>query len=280
MWQGLMLVATISFAVARLMQRALLKNEKHDAITYSIYFQLLVSFIILPAALLNNFAIPSLEWVWQQFILMIFLYGFFGICFYKAIKQTPVSEVMIIAATAPIWTAITSILFLGDIMDFKKLSGVVLAVIGVVFVFYQKHKFRLHEGHLYAFLSTVFLGSALTNDSFLLRYFNHTTYSFLYYFLPSLFIALINPKKTLSIKPLLSKNASLKFFIPAVLYAVSSLLTNMSLKIGAQASQVSVLMQLSPIFTIALGVIFLNERENLIRKLIGGIIVIIAVLLI
>lgn len=280
MWQGLMLIAAISFSVARLMQRALLKDSRHDPVTYSICFQFLVALIILPIALFNNFTIPPLSAIWPQLILMSVLYGTASVFFYLALKQTQISEVMIIAATGPIWTTITSIIFLGDRTSFLKIIGVMLAVIGVAFVFYQKRKFTFHKGHFCAFLSILFFGMGLTNDSFLLRHFNQTTYSFLYYFLPGVFIVLINPKKILHIKIFIIKNSSLGFFIPAVLSAVGSLLVNTSFQMGVQVSQVSVMLQLSPIFTIALGAIFLNERENLMRKLIGGIIVVIGVLMI
>lgn len=276
----LMLAAAISLAVARIIQRTLLKDNKYDPITFTIYFNILVSLIILPIAFLNSFTFPSLSSIWLQLILMIFLYGFFGISFYKAIKNTPISEVMVIAATAPIWTTVTSILFLGDEVSPVKLLGVVLAVTGVVFVFYQKRSLRIHSGHFYAFLSTVFIGSALTNDSFLLGNFNLNTYSLLSYLLPGLFIALIYPKKLMGITTLLTKNTGIKFFITGVLYAITSLLVNTSFQTGAKAAQVGVMMQLSLIFTIALGAIFLNERENLIRKLIGGIIVVTGVLMI
>ncbi len=280
MWQLLILMATISFAVARLLQRLLLKDGKLDAFTYSIYFPLLVALIILPIALLTNFAIPDLSRIWLQLLFMILLYAFANIFFYKAVARTPISEVMIIAATAPIWTTIISIFFLGYKLDFIKLLGVVLAVVGVFIVFYQKRKFKFHKGHYYAFLAQVFYGIALANDSYLLKHFSQTTYSFLYFFLPSLFIVLINPKKLSGIKLFITKAAGFKFLVPAILYAAGALLINTSFQIGAKASQVGVMLQLSPIFTVALGAIFLYERDNLFKKLVGGIIVIIGVLLI
>lgn len=275
-----MLGAALSFAVARTIQRVLLKDEKHDAFVYTIYFELLVALIILPVALFNNFSVPPLGGIWPQFILMILLYGLANIFFYKAVKLTPISEVMIIAATSPIWTTITSVIFTGEDMNLKKLLGVFLAVIGVAFVFYQKRKLKLHIGHFYAFLSQVFFGIQLTNDKFLLQFFNQTSYSFLYYLLPGLFIASIYPKKLSGIKSLLRKNARFGFVMPAILYATGSLLANTSFQIGAQASQVGVMFLLIPIFTVALGTIFLNERENLVRKLIGAVIVVLGVLMI
>lgn len=280
MWQILMFLATFSFAFARLIQRSLLKDGKHDSYTYSIYFQLLVAFLILPVALLTNFTIPALGEIWPQMLLMILLYGFANIFFYLAVKQTPISEVMVIAATMPVWTALTSTIFLGDKLNFIKFLGIALAVLGVAVVFYQKNELKLNKGHLYAFLSIISFGFALTNDSFLLKHFNQATYSFLFFLLPGLFLALINPKKISNIKPLFADNSRAKFIGSAVLYATAALLINTSLKIGAQASQVGVMLQLSPIFVIALGAIFLNEKDNLVKKLVGGIIVVIGVLLI
>lgn len=276
----MMLAATISFSVARLIQRSLLRDGKHDPITYSVFFQLIVPLIILPISLFSNFVIPPLSVIWPQLILMTVLYGTASVLFYLSIKQTQISEVMVISATGPIWTTVTSVLFLGDKISYLRVLGVVFAVAGVAFVFYRKQRFMFHKGHLYAFLSILFFGIGLTNDSFLLRYFDPTFYSFLYYFLPGLFIALIFPKKVLDIKAYIIKNSSLRLFIPALLAAAGSLLVNSSFQIGALASQAGVMMQLIPIFTIALGAIFLNERENLFRKLIGGIVVVIGVLLI
>lgn len=274
-----MLIATLSFAIARLVQRSLLKDGKHDTYTYSIYFQILVALIILPIALINNFSLPSLEGLWLQMLLMVLLYGFANVFFYLAVKSTPISEVMVIFATMPVWTTLTSVIFLGETLNIAKVFGVLLAVIGVALVFYQKSKLQLEKGHLYALLATILFGLALTNDASLIRHFNASTYSFIFFLLPGLFLGVINPKKLFLVKAFLERNSIVKFFATSALYALAAILINTSLKIGAQASQVSVMLQLSPIFTIALGAVLLNEREKLVKKLIGGVIVVAGVLL-
>lgn len=279
MWFFLALFGTFNFAITRVLQRFLLKDGKHDSVAYSIYFQLLVAFIILPFALINGFVIPNLSSLWPFLALMTVLYGFANSFSYISIRRIPISEFMIIMGTVPVWTTLTSIPLLGESTSVNKFIGIALTVIGVSYVFYTGKKLAMNKGHLYAFLASLCFGFAFTNDAFLLNSFNVLTYSVTYFLLPAIFLMVIYPKNVKLGKSLLSNKEKYKFLASGIFFAIAALSINFSYKLGGEISQITSILQLSPILAVILGIILLKERDNLLKKLIGAGIVILGVFL-
>ena len=182
MWLTLTILATVCFAVARLLQKSILNNPKHDPIAYAIYFQLLVGVVLLPVALMHGFALPSYEHLGIALVTTAILYCLVNIFTYNSLKHIPVSEFTIIFATAPIWTLISSALFLNESTDFFKIFGILLTIAGIIVTFYTGKKLRLTRYHLFAFLAAMIFGFTYTNDAYMLKHFSVPTYSFLYFF--------------------------------------------------------------------------------------------------
>lgn len=279
MWIILTLIALVSFSFARILQKSLLTRES-DSIAYALYFQFLVAIIIFPVAIFNGFKIPPLQHIWFNLILMILLYGFANIFSYLSLKFTPVSEFIILLSTIPIWTVLTSIPILHESVSPFKIIGIILALIGVISVFYSINKIHLNIGHFFSFITAILFGVAYTNDAILLHYFSATTYSVIYFLLPALFVAIVYPNKIGRLGYYLKKHNILKFFATALLFAIAAVSINTSYKLGGEISQISTIVQLNSILTVFLGIFLLNEKENLLRKIIGGIIVIAVIVLI
>ena len=279
MWLILVFVATVCFAIARVLQKSLLNNVNHDPITYAIYFQLVVAMLVLPIALFNGFSIPPLGQIWPNLLLTAFLYCLGNIFSFRSLKKIPVSEFTILAATIPIWATLTAVLFLHESAHPIKLLGVLLTVAGIVAAFYTGKKFALTKGHYAALLAAIAWGCAFTNDAYLLHSFNASTYSFVYWFWPGIVLGALYYKKLRGISHFV-KNGVWKFLAPAALFALASLAINTSYKLGAEASQLATIIQFGTIITIIFGVVFLGEKENLAKKILGGLIVILGVILV
>lgn len=280
MWLILVTFAIFGFSMSRIIQKRLLSGDKQDSISYAIYLQLLVALILLPIAILNGFKIPPLNSIWINIVLMIFLYSFVNIFSYSALKKIQVSEFIVIMATAPIWNALASIPLLHESTGIVKISGIILTFVGIAFVFYKRGKMNFNIGHFLAFLSALLFALAFTNDAILLHSFNSSTYSSINFALPALFVALIYPKKTLKLKSLIDKKSRLNFFLSALFYGLAALAVNTGYKLGGEISQISSILQLNIILTIIFGILFLKERENMPRKIIGGMIVVLGAILV
>lgn len=280
MWLLLAIVALFCQSIFWLIVRTILKEKEYSSIAFTIYFDLFIGIILLGFALFNGFSIPPLNHIWLNLIGMIILYAVIDIFQYLSLRYTPISEFIIIRATVPIWTALISIPILHESTNPTKIMGIILSVVGVLVIFYKNKKFHLHQGHLFVFISAVLYGFAFTNDAILLHHFNSVTYSSLFFLLPPFLIATVYPNKLLKINFFLKRNTLIKFFFAAIPLAIWSLAVNTSYRLGGEISQISTITQLSTILTIILGIFLLKEKENIGRKVIGGIIIITVIILI
>ncbi len=81
-------------------------------------------------------------------------------------------------------------------------------------------------------------------------------------------------------KPLLEEKTLLRLGILGVFYAVSAITIFLAYQVGRNAAQIAPLNQTATIVTVILAIIFLNERSDLARKIIGAIVSFIGVVLI
>ncbi len=279
MWFELVLLSTVFIAVARIIQKTLLTSDKDDPITYAIICQLGVALFLLPIVLFNGFTFPPLETVWPWLLLTALFYTVGNIFSFRAFKAIPVSEFIILESTTPIWTAITSSMFLGESTNSIKLLGIALTIAGIVIAFYSKKKINFGKAHIATLISAVAFGFAFTNDAYLLQSFDTYTYSFIYWLWPGLVLGVMYHKKLKGVTHFLKKGLW-KLFAPSALFAAYSLALNSSYKLGGEISQIATITQFSTILTIFMGAALLKERTRLTQKVIGGIVVVLGVILV
>lgn len=279
MWLLLSISAMIFIAGGRIVQKSILNHDKHDPITYAIYFQLFVAILLFPVAIANGFSFPPLEKVGFGLLLTVFLYCFGNILVFHSLKKIPISEFTILVSTTPIWTTLTSSIFLHESTNPTKLLGVLATVCGIIIVFYRGKKFSMDKEHYFTLVGAISFGCATTNDAALLHYFNATTYSFLYFLLPCIALSMIYRKKLRGVSHFV-KNGLLKFLAPSIFFAGAALAINTAYKIGGEISQIQTIVQANTILIIIFGIVFLNERERLTQKLIGGAVVFAGILLV
>jgi drug/metabolite transporter (DMT)-like permease len=279
MWLELALLSTVFWAAARIIQKSLFTSDDADPITYAIYCQLGVALFLLPVIAFTGFHFPPIQTVWPWLLLTALFYSLGNILSFRALKTIPVSEFTILEATIPIWTALTSTIFLGESASIAKLLGVLFTVGGIIVAFYDKKRLTFSKAHIATLLSAVAFGCAFTNDAYLLQTFDATTYSLVYWLWPGVVLGLVYYKKLKGVGHFV-KQGLWKFLAPSALFAAASLAINHSYKLGGEISQIATIVQFGTIVTIVMGSIFLKERTRLPQKLLGGIIVVLGVILV
>ena len=278
-WQILLLISVISYSISILLQRVLMKDDQNDPIAYSIVYQLFTGILIGIYALFNGFIVQGFIPLIPNFILMIVLYGAGNIFVWQALKIIDVSEFTIIFASRAFWTIIGAIIFLGESLSLKQVIGIILIIFSIVLVFWKKQKFSLNRGFVFAFLGALLWGIAFTNDFLVVNSFDVLSYLTIAFILPALAIWMIFPKSTVKMKPLLERKTLWKMGLLGILYAVSTITIFLAYQIGQNATQIAPLNQVSTIIIVILSAIFLKERTDLLRKLLGAIISFIGVFL-
>lgn len=271
-WQILLSISVITYSISVLLQRVLLKNDKSDPIAYSIVFQLLTGILIGIYAVLNGFSTPNLVPLIPNLVLMTILYGAGNVFIFNALKMIDASEFTIVFASRALWTIIGAIIFLKESFSAQQSLGTFLIIASIILVSWKKQKFTFSKGFIFSILAALSFGFAFTNDAFIVNNFDVPSYLTIAFIIPSLAVWAIYPKSTVKMKPLFEKKTLMKLGLLGVFYAISSITIFLAYQVGKNASQIAPLNQTATIITVMLSVVFLKERSDLLRKLIGAII--------
>ena len=203
---------------------------------------------------------------------MTILYGAGNVFISSALKIVDASEFTIVFASRALWTIIGAIIFLKESFSTQQVLGTILIILSVVLVSWKKQKFSFSKGFIFSVLAALSFGLAFTNDAFIVNNFDVPSYLTIAFILPSLAVLAIYPKSTAKMKPLFEGKTLLKLGLLGVFYAVSAITIFLAYQVGKNASQIAPLSQTATIITVVLSVIFLKERTDLLRKLLGAII--------
>ena len=278
-WQILVAISVVTYSISVLLQRLLLKNNKVDSVAFSIIFQLFTGILILVYALIRGFSTPNLIPLLPNLALMIILYGAGNVLIFKALKAVEASEFTIVFATRSLWTILAAILFLGESFSSKQLLGTGFILSSVALVSWQKG-LKLNRGTLISLLAALVFGLAFVNDAFIIRNFDVPSYLALAFIFPALAIWAITPASTGKMKSMLTNDFLQKLSLLGVLYATSAITIFLAYKVGRNAAQIAPLNQTATIVTVVLAIIFLKEKAQLARKIIGAIFSFIGVVLV
>lgn len=255
-------------------------KEEGDAHAYSIAFQLLGSVVIGLFALTQGFILPPLkEYGWGYVLISIF-YGMGTLFLFNAYKYLEASEVTILTATRTIVTIVSAVVILGEVFSLQKGVGVVLILFSVVLVTWHTKKMKFNKGVFFALGMSICYGLGVTTDTFLLRSTNIFSYLTLGFFLPGVFLIILNPKKLLLVTTFLKPKPFFKLALMTSCYGVAALFFFQGIISGGGASGATPVLQTTVIMTVILGAVFLKERDHIIRKIVGALLVVCGVILI
>lgn len=274
-WLIFTLISAFTLSLSRILQRIMLKDESIDSFSFSFVFPVMVSLVIFAYTLLTGIVeFPNLIPVWFNVLLMIIFYGVGSVCIYQAYKSSPASEVSIIFSSSSAWSVLAAVVILGETLSSKNMLGVLSIIFGICVINYQKSKWKIEPGHIYALLAALMFGFAFSNDVMILKVFHSVPpYVFLAFILPSLAIFLYRPSLIKTVPPLFSKKNIGKLMFTAAIYAISSISMYTAYRMGGKASSISPIQQTNVVMTVILSYFVLNEKDKLLQKIIGTILV-------
>lgn len=279
-WQILVVIATISYSISVVLQRVLMKDKDSDPIAFSIVFQFLVGILIGIYACIKGFSLPNLTPFIPNLILVGVFYGLGNMFVFKALKTIDASEFTIVFASRTIWIVLGAIIFLKESFSLQQTIGTLLIIGSIVLISWKKKKIALGSGIWTALLAAVFMGAGFTNDAFLVSSFDVPSYLTIAFIIPAIFMLVIYPKSIKAMKFILTKENILKLVILTAIYGSSAITIFLAYQVGKNASQIAPLNQTSTILTVILSMIFLGEKSDYLKKIIGAVISFIGVLLV
>lgn len=281
-WQVLILLSVLFNAVAVVLQRVVLREQNSDPVAYSIVFQLISGSIIGAFGwVTGNLQFPpDIAKILLFMGLMIVLYGFGNVFIFQALKAIEASKFTILFATRTLFTILASTLFLNESLNTTQWIGALLILFSVILVTVENTKITFGKWEFFTLLAAAAFGFEVTNDRYILTMFPLYTFVSLAFVLPALMMWMVNVGRTQKIFELFHKTNLIRICSMAVVYAVSAILFFSSLQIAPNSSQVITINLTSVVVTVLLAVVFLGERKNLFRKLLGATLCFIGLLLV
>lgn len=278
-WFLLSILHALGMAISNIFRKIIMKNDKSDPIASGILFQLLGALIVVIFAISTGFTIPPIQKYPINFAIQGIFWGCATLCLFKAYKYIDASEVTIIVALESIITIVAAVIFLKEAFSFVNIIGTLLVIFSVIYVSIASGKMAFNKGVIYAVLYSLFAGFAVVNDAFMLRYVDVFSYLVIGWLSPGLFLIFLQPSSVKKVYLLIKSKIIVKYFIFTLIYVLAGFAFFFALSKGGQASQVNTITQASVILTVILSVIFLKEKDHLLKKFICAILVTIGVIL-
>lgn len=270
-WQLLILLSVFTYSVSVLLQRVLVKDDKSDPVAFSIVFQFITAaFIGAYGLLTHQLSIPPLGPYMWYLLLMTLFYSLGNYFLFSSLKHIEASKFTIIFATRALFAVLMSTVILHESLNIIQWVGALLIFAGVVLVSGNVKRLTFSRNELYALLAALFFGLAVVNDKIVLRSFPVIPYVFIGFITPGIGIALLRIRSVRHVPIFVRGKNLLKMVILCGIYTVSALAYFFGLQLSTNTSAVSTMNLTNVIVTVLLAIIFLRERTDWVKKLIGA----------
>ena len=160
-----------------------------------------------------------------------------------------------------------------------KFIGAMLIIFSNIIIFYKKGKFEFNKYLLLGVLANISFTIALFLDVNISDNFNLPFYVALTLIIPALLIMIFERIKPSEIKEEFKSGNKKAILITAIFWGISIIFQLRAYQLG-NVTVIAPLCALTVITNVILGYLFLNEKDNLIRKILAAILIIISILLI
>ncbi len=278
-WLYYSLGAALCFASLGILSRIVSVDSKNPR-ALSLAFNLTsISMAVLLFLLTGSYKkiiFPTQTEAWIYFLVAAFFFGMFERLRFFATKLLPASVYSIISNLSVVIAFILSLLIYKEMLTISKAAGFLL-ILTSLFLGVESKKSKVSTKAVLVGLTTsLFLGIAMALDKKGATYFNAEIYNLLMWTVP--FMVLLFPYAKIEDIKLQFKQFSWRIIVLSLFNFIGYYL-GLKAFLLAEAIKVIPVVQLSTIITVIAGIFLLNEKSNLLKKILAGIIAVIGVFL-
>lgn len=278
-WFLLTILSVFLGSVANVLQRVLMKYDKSNPYSYAIVFHFLLGGVNLVFGILNG---ADFTFHNENALFLILGTVFWGICtvlLFKALQLLESSEVTILSTLRVPIAVIAAIVLFQESFDYQKMLGMIIIIVATILVTNFKKGFKFNIGVVYVLGVALFSGLGIIVDTLAVKHYDVVFYNTITNFLIVPLLLLFRPRALKEWTHFFQPDFLIRM-LPLAIFSTAQAITYLySLTSEGNTSQIATIRQSQLIITVLLAIIFLNERNNLLRKLIAAILVTIAVIL-
>ena len=269
------LLAVVSYT--QFFKAATKKSKKDGALTVTL--EVITSIIMLAF-------IPFFEIKWATDV-KVYLFTALAVIFYcmkdrmttTVRRHLDTSTVNILDQIVNVFMILWGILFFKEEVIFKKIIGAILIILSNVMIFYKKGNFKLDRYVLLSILSNLALSIALALNVDNSEKFNVAIYQVVTLMIPAILIIIFEKIKWDDIKNEVKEGNKTAIFMTGTSWAVMIISQLRAYQTG-DITTVAPLSAVSVILNVIAGYFISKEKENIVKKIIAGVIIVFSIFLI
>jgi len=277
-WLIFALVSALASSIQSLIHRFIMLTE--EPYSYALVENLLTALIFVPVLILE-FSFPNSYFAWFLVLVSSLLWVFIAVISMKAYKYTKVSLKAPLSQSRVIFALLFAILFLSEAIVLEKIIGIALIFAALTLLTYKKErKFgQLKDiGVQFTILSAFLSALVAIIDKKSMAYFTPGTFGFLVYFIPALILIAFGKKYYKGVKQIVE--TKYKFLAALVILGFFFYYFKLRAYQLADVGQVFPIVRLSTLFTVVGGVVFLKERDQIVKKIVLTLIILVGIILV
>ena len=278
MWKLFVFLHIIVTVIYSRSYRSIIKYTKNYEIL-TIILQLLAGISVLLYSFLFDFSFPSDISLYILLIISCILYTIYDRLYSYVCNKIELSSFTILKQFYVIFLILIGLFFFKESFVINKIIGAVLIIFGNIFVFYKKSNQKFNKYVLLAIISNLAFASALAIDINISKEFNLAIYVSITQIVPALLSAVNEKINITNIKDETKKSNKVLMFLTGLFWGTMILLELKAFQLGSIIN-VAPLTDLVVIFSVFFGYFFMGEKDNLIKKIISLIIIIVGSILI
>jgi drug/metabolite transporter (DMT)-like permease len=269
-WFVLSILSGLLFALARAISRVYLKKQG-NALAFTAIHDFIAGLVLLPIIFIG-FHWPTKAITWLYFagiVVFAFLSDWLA---FIALKKIDISTYQIVSQVRHFFVLISGLFLFSEVIVMNKLLAISLIIVGVIVSLYRKTKIDWNKGIGLTILSTLSAVIAFAFAKFAVRDFSEIMVASLELMLIGLlsFSLMKFDIRSLSKEFKINKWG---LILAGLFFGLFEMFLFYALKIG-EISKVIPVTQSSLVFGVLIGIIFMGEKKNLIRKIIGMLIIV------
>lgn len=229
----------------------------------------------IPFFLWGSFPREFMAYVYLGIVVAVVLVG--NIALIKAYKTEDISNINILSQVSLVIPFLMGTVFLHETVNVYKVLGIVSIILGVIVIFSEGKKIHLAPAYLLALVAGISFGITGYFNKLTLVYMNPLSLLFIYN-LAETILLLFLPKTLKDVKPILKKY-KWKILISRLAVVTGFYFLIWSIQLGS-ISVVNVNFETSLLLsTVFIGIILLNEKRNVAKKMAGSLLCAIGIIL-
>ena len=226
-----------------------------------------------------NFTFPTNIKVYLLLFISIIFYAINDRLGTTARKGLESSTYIILKQISTAFMIVMGIIFFKEPVVLRKIIGSILIVFSNILVFYKKKKFKFDKYLLCGIIANISLSFALFLDVNNSNKFNLSFYVLLTFLIPLILIFLFERVKIKDIVKEYNNSNKSALIITGITWTFMMITKLKSYELGT-ISVVAPLTSLTVILNIIVSYFFLKEKNNMLRKIIAGLLIIVGIILI